>query len=296
MNLNIEKKQIDLVNEFISVYRTCGRCLDLHRRGQLTFAEVDELVDDKGKSSLFRLKQMCHELFRNAVEVSYKEKFYDITVGYIFHEAMKLRECIYQLEYYKPRYNMLVSSPELTPAEKKVIHEFDALIVKAKKRFNEGLKEVRTLLKDMVAQVRDLIRIYRDNYLLPRFILDNERSLITIYGKSGYRGLLDEMYEHGRTTLILKAAVSYLESEYFQIARGLLQKVIKLDRSNGTAKFLFLYASAYNCYLRNRFSMARIFAHEALAMPPDKGVETYATALRNLLPRLAREMGQRRTA
>ena len=104
------------------------------------------------------------------------------------------------------------------------------------------------------------------------------------------------MYEHGRTTLILKAAVSYLESEYFQIARGLLQKVIKLDRSNGTAKFLFLYASAYNCYLRNRFSMARIFAHEALAMPPDKGVETYATALRNLLPRLAREMGQRRTA
>ena len=38
---------------------------------------------------------------------------------------------------------MLVSSPELTPAEKKVIHEFDALIMKAKKRVNEGLKEVK---------------------------------------------------------------------------------------------------------------------------------------------------------
>ena len=60
------------------------------------------------------------------------------------------------------------------------------------------------------------------------------------------------MYENGRTTLILKAAISYLESEYFQIARGLLQKVIKIDRSNATAKFLFLYASAYNCYLQEQ--------------------------------------------
>ncbi len=86
---------------------------------------------------------MCHELFRNTAEAAYKEKFFDITVGYIFHEAMKLRECIYQLEYYKPQYNMLVSSPELTPAEKKVIREFDALILKAQKRLNEGLKEVK---------------------------------------------------------------------------------------------------------------------------------------------------------
>lgn len=292
MNLNIEKKQIDLINEFISVHRTCNHCLEWHRRGDLTFSDVEELVDDKGKSSLFRLKQMCHDLFRNGAEVSYKEKFYDITVGYIFHEAMKLRECIYQLEYYNPRYSMLVSSPELTPAEKKVIHEFDALIMKAKKRVNEGLKEVRTLAKDMVVQVRDLIKLYKDNYLLPRFILENERPLIAIYGKTGYKDLLDEMYENGRATLILKAAVSYLESEYFQIARGLLQKVIKIDRSNANAKFLFLYASAYNCYLRNRSSMARIFAHEALAMPQEKGMEAYANSLRGLLPDLAKEINK----
>ncbi len=116
MNLNIEKKQIDLINEFISVHRTCNHCLELHRRGRSDLLPTSRnLVDDKGKSSLFRLKQMCHDLFRNGVEVSYKEKFYDITVGYIFHEAMKLRECIYQLEYYKPRYNMLGQLPGADP-------------------------------------------------------------------------------------------------------------------------------------------------------------------------------------
>ena len=111
MNLNIEKKQIDLINEFICVHRTCNHCLELHRRGDLTFSDVEEFVDDRGKSSLYRLKQMCHDLFRNAAEVAYKEKFYDITVGYIFHEAMKLRECIYQLEYYKPAATACSSAP-----------------------------------------------------------------------------------------------------------------------------------------------------------------------------------------
>jgi tetratricopeptide (TPR) repeat protein len=293
-NLNIEKKQVDLVNESICLYKTCCHCLDLHKRGALTFSEIEEFVDDRGKSCLYRLKQMCHELFRNTPGAAYKEKFFDITVGYIFHEAMKLRECIYQLEYYKPQYNMLISSPELTPAEKKVIREFDALILKAKKRLNEGLKEVRTLLKDLVAQVKDLVKIYRDNYLLPRFLLENERSFIAMYGKKGYQDLLDDIYDQGRTTLIFKAALSYLGSEYYQVARSLFQKAIKLDRGNVAARFLFLYTSAFNCYFRNRFSMAKIFAEEALAMPIDghKEAETYVQSLRDLLPDLAKEMGR----
>jgi hypothetical protein len=60
------------------------------------------------------------------------------------------------------------------------------------------------------------------------------------------------------------------------------------------ARFLFLYASAFNCCFRNRFSMAKIFAEEALAMPIDGHTEvgTYAQSLRDLLPDLAKEMGR----
>ena len=291
INLNTEKKQIDLVNESIAVFKTFNRCMDLHRNGQLTFLEMEEFVDDRGKSCLYRLKQMCHGLFRNTCEAAYKEKFYDITVGYIFHEAMKLRECIYQLEYYKPEYTALVNSSELTPAEKKVIHEFDILINKAERRLAEGLKEVKVLLRELVAHVKDLIKIYKGNYLLPRFILENERSFISIYGKKGYRDLIEDVYEHGRTTLILNAAISYLESEYYQIARSLFRKVMKLDRTNETARFFYLYTSAFNCYFGNRYSMAQIFAEEALALHRDgcQGVETYAGSLYHLLAHATRE-------
>ncbi len=296
MNLNTEKKQIDLINESICVFKTCNHCIDLHKRGQLTFLTVEDFVDDRGKSCLYRLKQMCHDLFRNTHEASYKEKFYDITVGYIFHEAMKLRECIYQLEYYKPEYNLLVGSPERTAAEKKLIHEFDILIKKAEKRVAEGLKEVKTLLRELVANVKELIKIYSNNYLLPRFILENERSFIAIYGKKGYQNLLEEVYEHGRITLMYRAALSYLESEYYQIARGLFHKVVQADRTNVSARFLYLYTSAFNCYFRNRFSMAEAFAEEALAVPTDgrREVQTYCVSLRDLLPELAKETRKNR--
>ncbi len=290
-NLNIQKKQIDLIRESISVYKTCNRCIELHKKGQLTFPDVEEFVDDRGQSCLYRLKQMCHELFRNTQEAGYKEKFYDITVGYVFHEAMKLRENVYQLDYYKPEYNTLINSTELTPGEKKIIHEFDILIKKAQKRLSEGLKEVKTLLNELVSNVKDLIKLYKGNYLLPRFMLENEKSFIAIYGKNGYKDLLNDIYEQGKTTLMFKAALSYLESEYYHVARSLFQKVTRMDKTNDNARFLFLYTSAFNCYFKNRFSIAKIFAEEALAVPV-KGdeMERYMQSLRNLIPDLVREM------
>jgi hypothetical protein len=289
---NLEKKQIDLINESILVFKTCNHCIDLHKAGQLTFLMIEDFVDDRGKSCLYRLKQMCHELFRNSSEVAYKEKFYDITVGYIFHEAMKLRECFYQLEYYEPQYTMLVGSAELTSAENKVIHEFALLITKAEKRLTEGLKEVKTLLRELVGHLKDLIRLYKDNYLLPRFILENEKAFIAIYGKKGYEALLSDIYEQGRTTLMVKAALSYLDSEYYQTARGLLQKVTRMDRRNVMAGFLYLYTSAFNCFFKNRLSMARIFAEEALALPVDdrEDMQKYVRSLRDLIPDLVKEM------
>jgi hypothetical protein len=295
MNLNTEKKQVDLVRESLCVFTTCEHCLELHKTGGLSFSMIEELVDDRGKSCLFRLKQMCHELFRNAHEVTFKEKLYDITVGYIFHEAMKLREYVYQIEYYGPEYRSLINSPDLPAGEKSVIHEFDNMITKAEKRLTEGLKEVRILIKELASHLKELMRIYEHNYLLPRFILENERAFIAVFGKKGFHDLVNSLYEKGRVTLIFKAAMSYLESEYFLIARGLFQKVIKTDQNNQSAKFLFLYTSAYNCYFKNKFSMARIFAEEAFAIPTDGSIpeiHTYKSNLQDLLPELDKELGK----
>jgi len=264
---NIEKKQIDLIKESICVFTKCMECRDLYREGSLGFERIEDLVDDKGKSCLFRLKEMCHDLFRNSDEASYDEKLYDITVGYIFHEAMKLRENLYQIEYYTPKYG--VDFHELTPLENKIVHEIGMLIQKADKRLREGIKEMKPLLNELIEQMKGLIRLYKNNYLIPRFIFENEKALIKVFGKKGFVTLLRDMYRDGHVLLMFKAAHSYLESEYHELARDLFRRVASLDKKNRQAQFLFMYTSAFYFYFKNRPIRAQSYTEKALAMPGD---------------------------
>jgi len=286
--INTEKKQIDLIKESICVYTKCMECRALFRDNKLCFASIEDFVDDKGRSCLFRLKEMCHGLYRNSNDATYKEKLYDVTVGYIFHEAMKLRENLYQLEYYAPGRD--IPTHELTSVERKIVREIDVLVKKAEKRLKEGFKEIRILLKELVEQLKDLIRLYKDNYLLSRFIFENEKALIKIYGKKGFHMLLHDMYGNGKTTLLFRAAVSYLESEHYGIARLLFQRVSNLDRENMAALFLHMYSAAFHFYFKNMYTKSLSIAEKALSMDISiDRVDFYRNSLKKLTADLYKE-------
>lgn len=290
---NLEKKQIDLIKESICVYTKCMECRSLFRDGVLCFANIEDFVDDRGKSCLFRLKEMCHQLFRNSSDATYKEKLYDITVGYIFHEAMKLREDLYQLEYSRNRSDII--SHELTSLEKKIVREIEILVKRADKRLQEGLREVRTLLMELMGQLKDLITMYRSNYLLPRFLFENEKALVKIFGKIGYERLLQDLYKDGRPRLMFNAALSYLESEYYDLSRTLFQKVANLDTENKAALFLSLYTSAYYFYFKSMFKRALICAEKAAALSiDDHTVILYREPLKRLISECSKEVKRRR--
>jgi len=291
--INLEKKQIDLIRESICVYTTCMQCKDLYKDGALCFEDIEKFIDDRGRSCLFKLKEMCHELFRNSDAASYREKLYDMTVGYIFHQAMILRENLYQLEYYKPRCD--IEGSALTTREKKIFIEMEFLVKKSEKKLKEGFRETKLLLREMVEQLKDLMKLYRGNYLLPRFIFENEKTFMTIYGKKNFGRLLNELYDDGEKLLMFKAAESYLESEYYDVARGLFQRVTTLDPLNKLALFLFMYTSAFFFYYKNRFSKAFRYTENALRIEVDeKGSEPYLKVLQNLKTDITREIRRSR--
>lgn len=290
---NIEKKQIDLIKESINIYEKSIQCRSLFDTRDICFANIEELVDDRGKSHLFHLKEMSHELFRNSLDASYKEKLYDITIGYIFHEAMKLRENMYQLEYYRPQCD--IDQGTLTDNEKKTVHEIGLLINKAEIRLKEGFKEIKTLINELVGQLKDLIVLYKNNYLLPRFIFENEKSLKKIYGKKGFENLLNMVYADGRYLLILKAGQSYLESQYYDAARILFKKAVHLDSKDTTALFLYLYASAYYFYFKNMFTRSLMLAEKACNLKIDKVMENkYKDSLNRLISDLVKEIKKKK--
>ncbi|HNZ59088.1 MAG TPA: hypothetical protein PLX88_05645 [Syntrophorhabdaceae bacterium] len=289
---NLEKKQVDLIKESICVYTKCMDCRALFRNKTLNFAKIDDFVDDKGNSCLFKLKEMCHVLYRNSVEAHYKEKLYDITVGYIFHEAMKLRESLYQLEFYRP--NSYKVTEKLVDSELKIVREIEHLMKKTEKRLTEGFKEMRLLMKELVGQLSGLIMLYKDNYLIPRFVLKNEKMLISIYGKKGFRSLINELYHDGKPLLLYKAAESYLESEYYDIARRLFKKVSIIDRQDKSAEFFYMYASAFYFYFRNRFTRTLAFGDKAVNMDMNVEYEGYKFKLRALMDEVTKEVKNKR--
>ncbi len=286
---NIEKKQVDIIRESLAVYEKWLECKGLFHGRELCFTDVETFIDDRGKSHLFHLKEMSHELFRSSKEAHYKERLFDMTVGYIFHEAMKLRENTYQLEYYRPQCD--IKHHRLTDQEKKIVHEIDTLVNKAEIRLREGFKEIRTLLNDLIGQVRDLIVLYRNNYLLPRFIFENEKSFVRIYGKKGFAGLLNALYSDGRQILVYKAGESYLESQYYTIARQLFKRAIHLGADTDRTTFLYLYASAYHFYWKNMFTRALMLAEKAAATDTEEKLKSaYGDGLKHIITDASREI------
>ena len=293
MVTNLDKKQIDLIKESLCVHEKARECKSLLRQGQLYFANVEDFVDDRGRSCLFRLKEMCHDLFRNSSEASYKEKLYDMTVGYTFHGAMKLRENLYLLEYYQPQCEIPLE--DLTEQEKKIVNEIGTLVRKARSRLKEELKEVTALADELVKQLKDLIILYRGNYLLPRFLHEYEKTLARIYGRRGFEDILVTAYADGRTLLLFKTANSYLESEYFDTARKLFKRMIRTDSSNTAALFLYLFASANHFYFKNMFTRALGLARKAEGMSVDAGIrEKYRPLLTRLITDLSKEIKKKR--
>src|SRR3990172_2817201 len=91
-----------------------------YKEGHLRFSDIGNWVDDKGQSLLYNLKEQCHSFFRDRKESSLNrnEWLLDLVIGSIFHEAMKLRENLYQMEVYRPKYLEYESKAGKSPYEK----------------------------------------------------------------------------------------------------------------------------------------------------------------------------------
>src|SRR5215831_5009120 len=92
------------------------------------FEEVQALAGDTESSALFRLKERCHALFR-AGELGGdlpRVALFDLAVGSLFHEAMKLRENLYQLQVYAPKVEAARSQAE--PGSEELFEEFARIL------------------------------------------------------------------------------------------------------------------------------------------------------------------------
>jgi hypothetical protein len=144
-----------------------------YKEGQLRFSDIGNWVDDKGQSLLYDLKEKCHSLFRQEKRgpSNKNEWLLDLVIGSIFHEAMKFRESIYQMEVYRPRYLQYKRKANKSAYEKSYLHQFERIISRAEQGVAEGMEETRTLFREAMSQLVVFFKENSKNPFLVRFLL-----------------------------------------------------------------------------------------------------------------------------
>ena len=164
-----------------------------YKEGNLRFSDIGNWVDDKGQSLLYNLKEQCHSIFRYMGKgpLQKNEWLLDLAIGSIFHEAMKLRENIYQLEVYRPKYLQYKLKAGKSAYERDYLQQFERIISKAEQGVAEGMEETRSLFQDAMAQLTDFFKGSARNAFLVRFLLEHLVLLRKVYGSQGAKKIFD---------------------------------------------------------------------------------------------------------
>jgi tetratricopeptide (TPR) repeat protein len=235
-----ERNLVETVRNFLLVVRAFRQQQEKYRQGCLRFSDLAELVDDRGGSILFVLKENCHALFRrNECPVSEKEQIFDLIVGTLFHLSMKMREELYQLEFYSPKYTELKVKEETAPGHQSLVHQFQELIARAQSSFQSGMDEVGLLLREVLPHFQDLLAEHRENGLLIRFFLEEKDLLREVLGQNAREVLFQSIYGPQKCRPYRLGGESYLQSGFYAQAAQAFS--LALDRNPTDQTLLFSY-------------------------------------------------------
>ena len=246
---------LEILRDFLEVDRLVREVARRHRSQGLRFPELAALIRDDEGSVLFRLKERTHALFRGPGGVvrspTHREALFDLAVGSLFHEAMKLRENLYQREVYGPRVRALHSDAE--EESKALFDEFEKMLGAVDDRLDEGVRELETLSHRTADQLRLLIADLRDDGAV-RFVTERPAEVEAVFGIP-LDALLEEMYG--------------------SVARGIRERGALLPRERIVrcgARLLRARARAGRCRPRDRTPAQLRAGHERLSRARLRGV------------------------
>jgi len=201
--------------------------------GKMDFGRLDRFVENM----LFTLKEDCHFLFRKdtrhqPTDEMTGEGLFDICVGSIFHELMKIKENVYQIEYYAPLYLAMSRSvdKEKVPSYERAFLEASRKIIRrARRNLRSDLAGAEELFRDAADSLKMMLCNHTNNPLMPRLILDEQEKMKRCFGIDDIEELLAEIYAGKLDEAHLAAARDYLEGGWYEKAQREAKRVLEID-------------------------------------------------------------------
>lgn len=290
-------KIVDLIRNFLLTVISFRKIFQQYEEKTLHFADIAKFVDDRGQSMLFRLKELSHILYRqNSPQISEREQLFDLLIGSIFHLAMKMREDLYQLEFYGPKYLAFLEKKRAVPhPQEKFISRFKEIISHAASALQEEMDEINNLFENLVEQFPEFLFLYRDNGLLLRFFLEETAFIEQALGENTLPVIFHHLYGQEEFKPYFLAGESYFQGAFYDRALQAFTKALEKKPGDEALQF-----KIYLCEGMNQFysfaSQAALSSFEkclSLARKVDF-LESYRTMIRKVCLKIQEELPGRR--
>jgi len=291
-----DRKVVEIVRNFLQATRTFRQQYEKYRNGSLTFSDLAKLVDDRGRSILYALKESCHDLFRRGSTLaSEKEQLFDLSIGSLFHLAMKVREDLYQLEIYGPKFLELSEKSTSSPAPQSLLRQFAGVLSRAETSFKEGIEEIFVFFQDVLQPFKELIFEYRENGLLIRFLLEERDFWEEVLGPGSLEDLLKTLYGEDADLAYRLAGESYFQSAFYSQAVKAFSRALEKNPEDENLQFKFHLSTGMDqFYSFDPFRALESFERCLSLSPKVEFLETYRAMIRKACLKIQEELPGRR--
>lgn len=237
----LERKDLfftNLVHSFLeSKILFDGLYEDYKQNKLVPFERMDNWIGtDAKKGPLWSLKDSSHKLFRKSgSKISLSEYLFDWTLGSVFHEGMKLKEDVYQLEAYLPSYDNIDTSKNASEIEE-ILREYLTIIDKATINLEAEMESIKNLFAKAAERLKELLVNYAHNGLLIRFLLEHEPLVEKALGERSLEYIIDSLYPRHPENAYCTAGKSCLKGGWFKDALYYFTKALEVNPQHSEAK------------------------------------------------------------
>lgn len=217
----------NMLKEFFETFMAFNDIYEHYLASQeVSFEQIDTLVGKESeKGVLWRLKDRCHQLWRDADPAEEMNgRLLDWVLGSIFHESMKLKENIYMFQFYGP----------LAESMKKGHSTIKFCGVECQKFMEKTNQEIQKQMENlgfMFGRANYLLRTMMPdqahNDILVRYLIENENVVDQLWHEF-LDTLLGEMFNSPEDGYCL-AAKSYCDGHWYQKALQAYSLALKLN-------------------------------------------------------------------
>ncbi len=232
----IQAKMPEFIRDTFRDFCLAGSALEeqfetFDRERSVSFEILNDLIGTAmNKGLLWRLKDTAHLLFQNTPGDPLSGRFLDWGLGYIFHEAYKLREDAYQNLNYAPLFSNLRGKDIALP-ESSIGQDFVQVVEQTEESMEREISRIRFIMSRCRKLLPLFLKDHKENTLLGRLIYSQNHLIREVF-RDEYDFLIDTIYAEEPEMLYVFASTSLRKGGWMAKAIEATNQAYKLNPKN----------------------------------------------------------------